>query len=334
MHVANGSTALADARSRLAEFVGTTRENLIFADNATYAMNIVANSVTLQPGDEVLINDHEYGAVVRIWQRECERAGATLKVVELPDKFESKDQIINYIESGITDKTKISIISHIASATALVMPVKEICQLFAERGIVVCVDGPHAPVQVDFSIDDLNCDFYTASCHKWLCATLGTGFLYVHPRQQSNTEPPIKSWGRLRPGVLETWDDEFTWLGTRDPSPFLSIPNAIEFMKRLGCETFRERSRYLASYAEHELTELFGTTPIGNRAEGWYASMAHVPMPPGDWSGLQKQLWEEIGIEVMIIEFKSKWYIRVSSHLYNNKTQIDTLIKALKRLTS
>lgn len=326
--------AIQDARSALADFVGTSPANLAFTDNSTYAMNVVANSFQLEPGDEILINDHEYGAVERIWQRACEQAGAKLVCVALPLPIESTDQVVNALLAGVTKKTRMVVFSHITSATALIMPAKQICSAFAERGIAVCVDGPHAPAQLDFSIDELNCDFYTASLHKWLCAALGSGFLYVHPKHQSSIEPPIKSWGRLLPALPQHWDEEFTWIGTRDPSPFLSVPTAIEFMQDIGLDAFRDRTRWLARYAEDELKTLFGTEPIADRSRGWYGSMTHVPLPPGDWSNLQKQLWEQVGIEVMIIEGRSNWYIRVSSHLYNNTTQVDTLVKALSRLMS
>jgi isopenicillin-N epimerase len=327
-------SAMHDARVTIADFVGTSAENLVFVDNATYAMNVVANSFVLRSGDEVLINDHEYGAVHRIWQRACDQAGAKLVCVSLPERFESADQIVDTLLAGSSEKTRLLIISHITSATALIMPIKQICDAFAIREIAICVDGPHAPAQVELDIDELNCDFYTASLHKWLCATLGSGFLYVNPNQQSTIQPPIKSWGRLLPAIPETWDEEFIWIGSRDPSPFLSIPSAIEFMEEIGLPAFRARSRWLANYAEERLRELFGTIPIGNRSDGWYGSMTHVPLPPGDWSDLQKQLWEQIGIEVVIIEGKNNWYIRVSNHLYNNTTQLGTLVKALSRLTS
>ncbi|MFT7632822.1 MAG: isopenicillin-N epimerase [Mariniblastus sp.] len=326
--------AMLQARQTVAAFVGTTAENLVFVDNATYGMNVVARSFSLKPDDEVIINDHEYGAVHRIWQRACDESGATLVVAKLPERFESHDQIVDCLTGHATARTRLLVVSHITSATALIMPAKAICEAFSERGIAVCIDGPHAPAQIEFSIDELNCDFYTASLHKWTCAPLGTGFIYVHPRQQSSIQPPIKSWGRLLPAIPERWDEEFTWIGSRDPSPFLGVPAAIEFLETIGLESFRARSRWLAIYAEQALTELFGTTPIGSREQGWYGCLTHVPMPPGDWSNLQKQLWEQAGIEVMINHFNDRWYIRVSSHLYNNTTQLDTLLKALMRLTT
>ncbi|MFK7767351.1 MAG: aminotransferase class V-fold PLP-dependent enzyme [Mariniblastus sp.] len=326
--------AMDEARFVVAQFVGTSKDNLVFVDNATYGMNVVAKGFPLSKGDEVLLCDHEYGSVIRTWQRKCDETGAKLAVAPMPNKFETHEQIVDALLGCITDRTKLLVVSHITSATALIMPIKKICQSFRERNIAVCVDGPHAPAQVELTIDDLDCDFYTASCHKWLCGSLGTGFLYANPRQHVSIQPPIKSWGRLLPAVPEKWDEEFTWIGTRDPSPFLSLPRAIEFMTSIGLENFRNRAYWLARYAEEQLCELFQTAPIGTRDQGWYGTMAHVPMPPGDWSSLQKRLWDEVGIEVMVISFKEHWYVRVSCHLYNNTTQIDTLLKALARMTA
>lgn len=138
----------------------------------------------------------------------------------------------------------------------------------------------------------------------------------------------------MRPAIPNSWDEEFTWIGTRDPSAFLSVPVAIEFMQEIGLERFRARSRWLATYIDSKLSESFATQPIADRSQGWYGSMAHIRLPKGDWSSLQKQLWEQIGIEVMIVQFNEEWFVRVSCHLYNNVNQLDTLIKALARLTT
>ena len=130
----------------------------------------------------------------------------------------------------------------------------------------------------------------------------------------------------------ETWDEEFTWVGTRDPSGFLSISDAIDFLaNQVGLENFQARSRYLAGYAEQLFSDEFKTQPIANRSEGWYGSMAHIPMPDGDFSELQKMLWNEYKIEVPIIHFDDKWYLRVSCHLYNNKKQIESLNFAIRK---
>ena len=321
-----------NAREATASFVGTTPENLVFAENATAAMNVIARSFRLEPGEEILSNNHEYGAVHRIWERKCGETGAALKICRLPDRFESAEQIVDSIAESLTPQTRLVILSHITSATALVMPVKAIAHKLKSQGVALCIDGPHAPAQIELNLDEIHCDFYTASCHKWLCAPLGSGFLYVHPDRQQKIVPAVKSWGRLLPAVPEKWDEEFTWTGTRDPSAFLSIPAAIEFMnERVGLESFRQRSRYLATIAEQMLCEEFGTQPIGDRDQGWYASMAHVPLPNGDHSQLQLGLWKEYGIEVPVILFEDRWYIRISCHLYNNVKHLETLRFALRK---
>lgn len=327
---------LEQSKKRLAAFLGTAADNLVFAENATYGMNVVADSFSLQAGDEILLNNHEYGAVHRIWERVAERTGAKYVTARLPDPIESKEQVIDSLLACCSDRTKLLVISHVTSATALIMPVAEICESMRQRGIAVCVDGPHAPAQVDFQLDDLGCDFYTASCHKWLNASLGTGFLYVNPKWQEIAKPQIQSWGRLLPAIPEHWTEEFTWIGTCDPSGYLSMPAAIDFLEAIGLETFRARTRWLATYAEEKMVALFGNKTIAERAEGWYGSMAHVRLPPSktqsDHSQLQTKLWEQYKIEAPMYGFDDQEYLRVSCHLYNSTQDIDQLMEALRKL--
>ncbi len=318
------------ARSKLAEFVGTNDENLVFADNATFAMNIVADSFPLAIGDEVLSNNHEYGAVHRIWERACLRRGAKLVIAVLPEQFESHQQIVDAIFVPATERTKLLIISHITSPTALIMPVAAICAEARRRGIAVCVDGPHAPAHVPLDLDDLDCDFYTASCHKWLAATLGTGFLYVHPRWHDRVEPQQLSWGRLLPNLPNRWYEEFIWSGTRDFSGYLSIPVAIDFMNSVGVDSFQARVRAMTVETTRQLIDVTGRQPIGVGISKWYGAMAHVPLPEGDWSQLQQWLWDEHRIEVPIINFESRWFVRVSHHLYTMRADVDQLMDALR----
>jgi isopenicillin-N epimerase len=325
--------ALDEARARLAQLVGTTAEKLVFVENATYGMNVVAQSLELKSGDEVLLTDHEYGAVLRIWQRACGRVDvAEPKVAELPLPFESAEQTVDALLSVAGEKTRLIVVSHITSPTAAILPVASICRAARARGIAVAIDGPHAPVQVPLDIDSLDCDFYTASCHKWLCAPFGSGFLYVHPRQQQRMQPLVQSWGRLPPGDLGRWDDEFYWSGTRDYSAYLAVPRAVDYFETIGLPAVRQRMHYLAQYARRQLVELTGLTPIVPDSPDWYGSMAHVPLPDGDASTLQKQLWERFGIEVPIVDWRDRRFVRVSCHVYNTTAQIDRLVAALRNL--
>jgi isopenicillin-N epimerase len=327
------------ARTKLAGFVGAPPSDLIFVENATVGMNIVADSFPLAAGDEVLLTDHEYGAVQRIWQRACEKSGATLKTAILPLPFRTAEETTAAAMHAVTDRTRLVVVSHVTSVTAVILPVQAICAAAHARGIPACIDGPHAPAQVPLSIKEIGCDFYTASCHKWLSAPFGSGFLYVAPGQQSRIRPNVLSWGRLLPGPIESWSDEFIWSGTRDPSPFLAIPAAIEFLENtVGIDNFRRGSHALAQYARQQILGQAENPPheplepLVPDDPAWYGSMAHVPLPPGDKYELQNQLWQQYGIEVPIVEFRGNRYIRVSCHLYNTPQQIDILSDALADL--
>src|SRR5262245_24834594 len=252
--------------------------NLIFVENATVGMNIVADSFPLAAGDEVLLTDHEYGAVQRICRRACERAGAGVRIVELPLPFRSATEAADAIFAAANDRTRLIVVSHISSPTAVILPVAEICRRARERGIAVAIDGPHAVAQVPLNIHQLGCDFYAASCHKWLSAPFGSGFLYVAPKQQAPVRPPVLSWGRLPPANTTSWSDEFVWSGTRNPAAYLAVPAAIDFLEEVGLEAFRARTHALAQYARHQICQLTQLEPIVPDNPAWYGSMAHVPL--------------------------------------------------------
>jgi isopenicillin-N epimerase len=320
------------ARAELATFLGTSAGNLIFVENATVAMNLVATSFPLKAGDEVALTDHEYGAVRRIWRRRCEHSGATLRTIELPRRFETTDEVVDAVVSQWTDATRLLVISHITSPTAITLPVQEIGRRAKEAGISVCLDGPHAIAQLPLPFEGVECDFYTASCHKWLSAPFGSGFLYVAPAHHAAMRPDTLSWGRLPPDTLEHWTDEFCWTGTRDSSAYLATPAAIHFLEEVGQESFRARTQHLARYARERLVECFGLSPLTNENPCWHTAMAHVPLPATNGVALQRVLWERYGIEVPIVEFQEGCFARVSCHLYNQHAEIDRLCEALREL--
>jgi isopenicillin-N epimerase len=331
--------ALSTARERLAHFVGTSAAHLIFVENATAGMNIVADSFPLAAGDEVLLTDHEYGAVQRIWQRACERAGAKTCVVELPLPFRTATETADAIFASVSERTRLLVVSHITSPTAVILPVAEICRRARALNIAVAVDGPHAVAQANLAIDKFDCDYYTASCHKWLSAPFGSGFLYVSPRHQKYVRPPVLSWGRLPPSKIASWADEFVWSGTRNPAAYLSVPAAIDFLERVGLDRFRARTHWLAQCARRRIVELSQLEPIVPDDAAWYGSMAHVPLSPTSSdetcavaNPLQHTIWRQLGIEVPIVDFRGLRYIRVSCHLYNDRSQIDRLLSGLKEL--
>ncbi|MCA9072159.1 MAG: aminotransferase class V-fold PLP-dependent enzyme, partial [Planctomycetaceae bacterium] len=331
---------LDEATAQLGDFVGAAAEDLLFVDNATFGMNIVAASVSLEPGDEVLLTDHEYGAVQRIWRETAKRAGAEVVIASLPFPITSAGEVVDHLFSHVTERTKLIVVSHITSPTAVIFPVAEICKKARGRRVPVCIDGPHAIAMVPLHLQNLDCDYYVASCHKWLSAPFGSGFLYVAKRRQSSMKPCITSWGGSLEGRPSSWQDEFRWIGTRDPAAFLSIPAAIDFLHDSGLEDFRHRTHALASYTRERLIDLTGLTPPWPDDRNWYGSMISLPLPHApnappagvQRDPLQHDLWKRHRIEIPIIHWHGHRFLRVSCHLYNTQAEIDRMIDALKEM--
>jgi len=343
---------LDEAREVLGRFVGTAGRNLAFVDNATFAMNGIAQGFPLKTGDVVLANDHEYGAVLRIWRERCRQTGAELQVASLPPRFTDPAEVVDTLLAAVTDRTRLVVVSHITSPTAVVLPVAPLCRRLRERGVAVCIDGPHAPAAVPVALDKLGCDFYCASLHKWLAAPLGSGFLYAHPRWQSQLQPPVVSWGNSLSGRSSSWLDPFNWLGTRDPAAFLAVPTAIAFLQGLtappdpawsgpaaGLPVFQHYSHGLIRHARSRLVALTGCEPLVDDSPTWSATMLACPLPAAvpepesphahQW---QHELWRRHRIEVPIVNWHGRRSVRVSAHLYNTTAQIDHLVDALAEL--
>lgn len=322
---------LLHVRQRLGEFLGTSADNFVLVDNATYAMNVVAASVPLAAGDEVLVNDHEYGAVIRLWERRCQEVGARLVVQPLTLPLVDPQAVAAELWSGVTDRTRLIICSHVTSPSALRLPVEELCRRARERDIHICIDGPHALAMYDVQLDALDCDFYCASCHKWLSAPFGSGFLYVHPRRQREVRPVVWSWGRTPPGESPSWRDEFVWAGTRDVAAQLSIPAAIDFLRQVGLEEFRRHSRALVNLAISRLCDELGATRLCLDSAAFYQTMAAVRLSPGDAAALQQRLWDAAQIEIPVVNLGGQRLLRVSCHLYTTAAEIDLLISAVRQ---
>lgn len=327
------------ASDRLGKFVGCRGEDLVFVPNATTAMNIVAENFSLETGDEVLLNDHEYGAVIRIWGRACSRTGARTVLATTPREVAAPQEIVDALFNRVTPKTKLIVVSHITSASALIFPVEAICREARARKIPVCVDGPHAIAMRDVRIADLKCDFYCGSLHKWLAAPFGAGFLYVTGARKSGLRPNLLSWGRSLGGRPAIWKDEFQWVGTADSAPYLSVPSAIAFLERIGLDRFRDQTHALARLARRRIIEDLDGIPISPDSPEWYGSMVTVRLPwvaaraafPNAFHPLQKFLWDEHRIEVPIVNWRDEIHLRVSCHLYNSPEQIDRLIDAVQQ---
>jgi isopenicillin-N epimerase len=328
------------ARGALAAYVGAQTDDLVFVPNATTGLNIVARSLPLEPGDEVLATDHEYGALDRTWRFVCARRGASYinQRVSLP--VESPEQVVKEIWAGVTPRTRVLFLSHITSPTAIVFPVTELVRRAREANILTVIDGAHAPGQGSLDLEKLGADFYSGNLHKWLCGPKGAGFLYARQEVQSLLEPLVVSWGwepektnllaldgEASPFVLQQ-----EWQGTRDPAAYLSVPAAIQFQAEHDWPRVRAECHELLREARRRIARLTGLPGICPDSTAWYAQMAAFPLPACDGTKLQRQLYDEYRIEVPIIEWNGRQLVRVSIQGYNTPADVDVLVAALGKL--
>jgi isopenicillin-N epimerase len=318
------------ARARLAAYVNVDPDCLVFVPNATSGLNIVARSFPLEPGDEVVGNTHEYGALDLTWEHVCRKAGATYKRQEIPAPLSDPAEIVEAIWSGVTPRTKVVFLSHITSPSALIFPVAEVCRRAREAGIFSMVDGAHAPGQIPLDLDALGADVYSGNCHKWLCAPKGSAFLHVRPEHQRWVEALIVSWGWREADASFVKRNQ--WQGTREIASFLSVPAAIDYQAAHDWPAVRARCHALASECRRRLSELTGLPPICPDSPDWFAQMIASPLPSLDGEELKRRLYDEFRIEVPLHGSDEGGRIRVSFQAYNSEADLDRLLEALTAL--
>ena len=324
---------MADARVALGSYVGADPDDLVYVPNATTVVNIVARSLPLEPGDEVLTTDHEYGACDRTWRYVCAQRGARYVHQPIPLPVTSPQRVTEAIWSGVTPRTRILFLSHITSATALILPVAELARRAREAGIITVVDGAHVPGQIPLNLGELGIDFGAYNCHKWMMSPKGAGFLFARREMQGLLEPLVVSWGweSERPGSSR-FVDEHQYQGTRDIAAYLSVPAAIRFMADHDWAAVRQRCHTLITYARERISELTGLEPISPGSSTWVAQMSALPLPPCDGEALAARLYEEYAIEVPITAWNRRQFVRVSIQGYNRREDVDALVEALRIL--
>jgi isopenicillin-N epimerase len=322
---------LAEARAALGAALGARPEHLVLVPNATHAVNVVARSLDLGPGDEVLSSDHEYGASDRTWRYICARRGARYINRPLPAPLEDPAEVVERLWAGVGERTRVIFLSHITSPTALIMPVAELCARARAAGILTVIDGAHAPGQIDLALDALGADFYAGNCHKWLCAPKGAGFLYARPERQSLVRPLVVSWGwePVEPGP-SPFLDLFEWTGTADPAAYLSVAAALEFQAAHGWPTVRAACRALLQDASRQIEALTGLAPLSPDSAAWWAQMRALPLPPCDAPALKARLWDAHRIEAHLPVWNGQPLLRVSIQCYNGQEDVELLLRALQ----
>ena len=325
---------MAESRAALGDYLDTRADNLVYTQNVTISLNIVARSLELGPGDEVLATDHEYGALDRTWQFLSREHGFQYinQHIEMPITTEEK--FIEDLWRGVTSRTRVIFMSHITSPTAIIFPVKEIIRRARAAGILTVIDGAHVAGQIHLSLDSLGADFYGGNLHKWLCAPKGAGFLYARPEVQHLLKPLVVSWGyESEFPSSSTFVDHHEWWGTRDMAAFLSVPSAIQFQAEIVWDEVRNLCHQLVTSAQNRICELTGFAPLHPQTDGWFAQMASTPLPAHtDVASLKKRLYDVYRIEVPVHEWSGNKLIRISVQGYNTKRDVDTLVHALSEL--
>lgn len=328
----------AASQSALSHYVHTKSSDIVYVTNATEGVNIVAKSLDLRPGDEILSTNHEYGACDNIWMSVCNDTGARYIRQEIHLPVQSWAMVLENLMDRITPKTRMIYLSHITSPTAQCFPVEEICKAARERGVLTLIDGAHAPGQLDLDISKIDPDFYTGNCHKWMLSPKGAGFLYARQNVQHLLKPLVTSWGWSGEGFPASGSrfiDLFQWTGTRDPAALLSVPAAIDFMHMNQWKAHQVMCHEMLSWALAEIEGLFGEQPayIPQVASYHQMGIARLPSNCCDAKLLQKRLYDEYRVEVPLIEWNGAKYIRISVQAYNSQNDINILLDGLKKLT-
>ncbi len=301
--------ALRAAAAALGDVLGARGADLAFVDNATSGCNAVLRSLVFRPDDEILVLDHGYGAVRNTARFVAERAGAKLTEAAIPFPGGESAGIVEAVAAALTPRTRLAVVDHITSASAIVMPVAEIAAICRAAGVPVLVDGAHGPGQIGLDLPALGGDWYTGNCHKWLCAPKGSAFLWTSPARQAATHPLTISHG-LGQGYIQ----EFDWTGTRDPSAVLSVPAAIAFHEVLGGAALRDRNIALAGQAAALVARRLSTEALPGAAA---MRLVRLPAAPGTDARAFRARLLAAGTDAPVHAIGGALWLRLSAFAYN-----------------
>lgn len=320
------------AADSVGEFVGVRGDDLVFVDNASTGVNAVLRSIALRPGDEIVVLDQAYGAVIKAAEFVARAVGAKVVVVATPFPVQGDpaEEYADAVERALTPRTRLAILDHISSHTALTLPAAAMTARCRARGVPVLIDGAHAPGAIALDVAAFGADWYVGNLHKWAFAPRACGFLWVAPAQRAVTHPPTISWG-LDVGLTQ----EFDWTGTRDPSAMLSAPAGIAFMRDvLGLDAMRTWNHDLVWRMAHELSARWGqpfTTP-----ESMVGCMASVALPErivklGEAAApaLKDWLFHARRIEAQVLAINGRCAVRLAAQVYNDESDYERLAEAV-----
>jgi isopenicillin-N epimerase len=317
------------AAEAVARFFGAEGQDLVFVDNATSGVNAVLRSLELHPGDEILITNLAYGAVVNAAAFTAQARGARLVTLQLPFPASDSSEYVRALARALTPRTRLVILDHITSETALVLPLAEMVASCKAQGVPVLADGAHAPGAIDLHIPRLGADWYAGNLHKWALAPKGCGILWAAPERQKDLHPTVISWG-----LGQGFTQEFDWVGTKDPTPYLSAPAALKLMQDWGVEAMQHYSHALAWEAAQILTRRWGDTPPA--PEQMIGCMVTLPLPQAlgqsreEAVRLQYALLYDYQLEAPILSIGQRLWVRVSAQVYNGLEDIERFARAVE----
>ena len=331
----NSLRYLQQSRQALGEFIHCEADDLVYVPNPSHAINIITKSIGLQPGDEILSTDLEYGACDKTWDYYCSKSKAVYKRQPITLPLISKDKFIEDFFAGLTSKTKAVFISHITSSTGLILPVKEVCAIAKQKGLLCIVDGAHAPGHLELNLNELGADIYTGACHKWMLTAKGCSFLYIRKELQDRFDPLVVSWGYNSATPSHSKFLDYHQLqGTRDISAFLTVPRAIQFMQEYNWQAVSDACKILVKQNAETFFNLLETKALAPISDEFIGQMLSVPIRTSQPEKLQQELFNVYSIDIPVMRHADKTYIRYSINAFNSQKDLDTLYGALKIIKS
>ena len=331
---------LEQSRESLSQYINCDKDDIIYVSNPTHAVGTIIHNISINPGDEILSTNLEYGSCDRMWTYDSENKGYKYIQADITLPIEDKETFLNEFWSFANEQTKYIFISQITSSTGMILPASEIVIEAKKRGIKTIIDGAHVPAHIALDIKELDPDYFTGALHKWLCCPKGISFLYVKKEHQEGIQPMVKSWG---------WGEEyekfksstqlhsssrfinvFQWQGTMDMSAFFTVPDAIKFQKEHDWNSVRSRCFNMIVEARNRIAEITKLPKIC--PDSWLGHMATILFPIDDTIAFKNSLYNDYQIEMPVMSHKEHTAFRISIQGYNSEDDIDHLVNSLEEL--
>jgi isopenicillin-N epimerase len=313
-------------RRRIAQAAGCDTEEIAITRNASESLENAQYGVDLQRGDEVLTTNQDYPRMLSTFRQRERREGIVLKTISFPVPPPSMDDLYQRFERAVTPKTKLILLCHITNRTGQIFPVKRICEMAHARNIPVIVDGAHAFSQFPYKISDLDCDYYGVSLHKWCCAPVGTGFLYVRKSRIAST------WSMMASGPQQVDDiRKFEEIGTHPAANHDAISEALIFNENIGIDRKAARLRYLRDRWANRLAQNPKCKILHSPDPAQSCGIGFLAFNGVDGAKIQQALWTKYAIMTAFMGHEEYSGLRITPHVYSTIRDIDFFAEMVER---